>query len=273
MDTSIIAPSLRGKRIIVTGGARGIGAAAVRTLVKQGAKIVIFDIRDELAEAVVHKISQSHPSPDATAPPVTYVHVDVSSQARVNEGVSKAVEILGGLDGLFHAAGIERQAPPEDMISEADIDALLSVNVKGTILINQAIFQHLKKNEHGGTIVNLGSDEGLDPCAWLAGYATTKGAVHSYVRAVSKGWAKYNIRVNSLLPVMRTEMFDEYWAGLSPSEREAVDSRLAERVLLGGKLGELDRDLAPVIAFLMSDASRFMTGQLISVNGGMVQTR
>lgn len=158
------------------------------------------------------------------------------------------------------------------MLAEADINAVLDVNVKGTIFMNQAIFPHLKAGG-GGVILNVGSDEGLDPCPWLAHYAASKGAVHSWTMAIAKGWGEFNIRVNVLLPAVWTEMFDEYRERLSEAELKVVDERIADRIVLGGRLGDPNVHLAPVIAFLMSDCAAFITGQLFPVNGGQTQVR
>jgi 2-hydroxycyclohexanecarboxyl-CoA dehydrogenase len=266
MTHSVSLPSLKGKRFIVTGGARGIGAAAARILAVQGARLAIFDIKDELGASIAERLAtefQTH---------VIYLHVDVSCRTSVTEGVLAATKSLDGFDGLFHAAGIERQSPPEEMLAEADLDAILNVNIKGTVLMNQDVFPYLKDGG-GGVILNVGSDEGLDPCPWLAHYAASKGAVHSYVRAIAKGWGQFNIRVNAILPAVWTEMFDEYREQLSVAELEVVDQRIADRIVLGGRLGDPNEHLAPVISFLMSDCACFITGQLFPVNGGQVQVR
>ncbi|OGE47184.1 hypothetical protein PENARI_c056G00739 [Penicillium arizonense] len=256
--------SLRGQRIIVTGGARGIGGAAVRFLAQQGAQVAIFDINDDLGEALAASLSNSFSAE------IFYSHVDVASKAEVANAVPMAIARLGGLEGLINVAGIERQAPIEN-IAEDDFDMVLRVNLKGTFLMSQAVFPFLK--DHGGSIINVGSDLGLDPPPLSAHYATSKGAVHSLTRAAALEWAKYNIRVNAILPAMWTEAYDEFRSRQSSEELKVHDQFMAGRIHLGGRLGDPNKDLAPVIGFLMSDSSRFITSQLIPVNGGLGSTR
>ncbi|KAL1980559.1 hypothetical protein VTN96DRAFT_3965 [Rasamsonia emersonii] len=264
--------NIRGKRIIVTGGSRGIGAAATRFLASQGARVVIFDIRDDLGKAVAEDASARFSTQ------VSYLPVDVSKRKETVDGVDAAVKILGGLDGLISAAGILRPCPAEN-ISEADLDQILDVNLKGTIYMNQAVFPYLRDNNNnaGGTIVNIGSDAGLDPVVNQAHYAASKGGVHSYTRTVAYEWAKYKIRVNAVVPAMRTDMVNDLLQVVPEEKRkealEELEKWLATKIPLGGRLGDPDLDLAPVLAFLVSDSSRFVTGQLVPVNGGMGYVR
>ncbi|KAJ5759522.1 hypothetical protein N7520_006678 [Penicillium odoratum] len=264
MIDPITLPSLKGKRIIVTGGARGIGAAATQILAKQGAHVFILDINDDLAKALITELSTQ------LCTQIDYAHVDVSKKAEVVRGVAEAVKILGGLDCLIHSAGIESQSCIEDL-SETDIDLVLDVNLKGTIYTNQAVFPYMK--DAGGNILNIGSDMGVDPFPGVSIYGASKGAVHSFTRSAAKEWGKYNIRVNALLPAVHTELWDEFRNSLSPEMLGGLDQMMSEKILLGGKMGDPTRHLAPVIAFLMSDCSSFMTSQLIPVNGGLGQVR
>ncbi|KAJ5505025.1 hypothetical protein N7463_007899 [Penicillium fimorum] len=239
------------KQIINEGMRREVlqppGATAAQILAAQGARLAIFDLKDDLGAPTVNRLGSTFQIQ------VIYLHVGVSSQLSVTGGVLTVTKALDGIDGLLHAAGVERQSAPNKMLAEADINAVLDVNIKGTILMNQEIFPYLKTGG-GGVILNIGSDEGLDPYPWLAHYAASKGAVHSYTWAIAKLW---------------TEMFDE----LSEAEPKIVDERIADRIVLGGRLGNPDVHLAPVIAFLMSDCAAFITGQLFPVNGGQTQVR
>lgn len=256
--------SIHGKRIIVTGGARGIGAAAVRAFVKEGAKVVSWDVLDDLGEKVVAEANAAGPGS------ASYRHVDISKRDQVFAAVEESVKELGGLDALFNIAGVERKAPAEQ-IPEDDLDLILNVNVKGTIFTNQAVFPHLK--DHGGVIVNFGSDAGLNPDPNAAHYSASKGAVMAFTRTAAWEWGPYGIRVNSVAPVIRTPMYEEYLARMSPEERAAHEQGVAHAIRLGGKPGDPDQDLAPVLVFLASDASRFITGQVIAVNGGTSYVR
>lgn len=254
---------VKGKRVIVTGGSRGIGAAVARVFAKEGAKVATFDILDDLGQNVAAEATKEGPGS------VQYFNVDVSNRDSVFAGVDAAVKELGGLDSLFNIAGIERRSSIEDM-TERDLDAVLNVNVKGTFWTNQAVLPHLK--EHGGSIGNFGSDAGLQAYPMGSHYSASKGAVHSFSRTAAAEWTQYNIRVNSVIPAIWTEMYDEHRARLPADQVQAMDEAMAPRVL-GGKLGDPTLDLAPVLVFLASDASKFITGQIISVNGGLGSVR
>jgi NAD(P)-dependent dehydrogenase (short-subunit alcohol dehydrogenase family) len=257
--------SLTGRRIILTGCASGIGKATAEFLGRQGAFIVICDIQDDIGEIVASRISSA--SPDSL---VSYRHLDVTSKTECQAGVAAAVEFLGGLDSLIHAAGIIHQDIAES-IGEEEVHQMIDTNVKGMIFMNQAVFHYLKEN--GGSILNFGSDIASEPLPGLAHYAASKGAVHSYTRAVAKEWGTYQIRVNAVLPAVWTEMYDRFRQKLDKKELEVHDRIMSERLCIGTKLGDPTKDLAPVLAFLMSDASSYITGQLICVNGGLSQVR
>lgn len=256
--------SAGGKRIIVTGGSRGIARAAVEALAKEGAHVVIFDVLDDLGQQVASSATATGPGK------VTYRHTNISQRAEVFTSVEAAVATLGGLDALLHIAGVERSALAEN-ITEAELDLILNVNVKGTFFMNQAVFPHLKAN--GGSIVNFGSDAGLTPYPNGAHYSASKGAVHSLSRTVAAEWGQYGIRVNSVVPAIWTEMYNEFRSRMSPEALEGHDKVMLSKIPLGGKLGDPTKDLAPVVVFLVSDASRFITGQVISVNGGLGNVR
>jgi NAD(P)-dependent dehydrogenase (short-subunit alcohol dehydrogenase family) len=145
---------------------------------------------------------------------------------------------------------------------------IFDVNVKGTLYTNQAAFKHMK--ERGGRIINFGSGAGIRGQAGSAHYSAAKGAVMAWTRTVAQEWAKYNITVNSVVPAIWTPMYEAWRARMSEQERTMHDLAMKHVVLLGGKLGDPDRDIAPVMVFLASDAPRFMTGQAFSVDGGMI---
>jgi NAD(P)-dependent dehydrogenase (short-subunit alcohol dehydrogenase family) len=106
-----------------------------------------------------------------------------------------------------------------------------------------------------------------------ATYRATKGAVHSWTRSIARDWGPNGIRVNAVLPYVVTPMYEEFRDVLSPEELAAHDKQTAEQIPLGGKFGDPATQLAPVMVFLASDASRFMTGQLVPVDGGFISVR
>ena len=248
---------LRGKRIIVTGGASGIAAATVRAYAREGARVASLDIDDEQGRRIATE----------AGPTVRYYHCDIAKRDEVFRVFDQAAADLGGLDVLVNAAAVERRTPAED-IPEAEWDFIFAVNVKGTVYTNQAAFRHLK--DHGGRIINFGSGAGIRGQAGSAHYSASKAAVMAWTRVVAQEWAKYNITVNSVVPAIWTPMYDAWRAKLSDEERALHDMAMKHAVPLGGRLGDPDRDIAPVMVFLASDAPRFITGQAIPVDGGMV---
>lgn len=248
---------LNGKRAIVTGGASGIGAATVRAYVREGARVVSLDV-DEAGGARVCGEAGGGAS---------FVRCDVADRAAVFAAVDQAVAALGGLDVLANVAGVERRTPAED-IADDEWDLVFSVNVKGTLYTNQAAFRHLR--EGGGRVINFGSGAGIRGQAGSAHYSASKGAVMAWTRTVAQEWAKYGITVNSVVPAIWTPMYDAFRARMSDQERMIHDMAMRHVVPLGGKLGDPDADMAPVMVFLASDASHFMTGQCFAVDGGMI---
>jgi NAD(P)-dependent dehydrogenase (short-subunit alcohol dehydrogenase family) len=248
---------LDGRRIIVTGGASGIAAATVRAYAAEGARVASLDVNDEAGRRVAAE----------AGPGVTYYHCDVAQRADVDRVFAEAVGALGGLDVLANVAGVERGTPAED-IPDVEWDLVFGVNVKGTLYTNQAAFRHLK--DGGGVVINFGSGAGIRGQRGSAHYSASKAAVMAWTRTVAQEWAKYGIRVNSVVPAIWTQMYDEYRSRMSDQERMIHDMAMQHVIPLGGKLGDPDRDAAPVMVFLASDLSRFITGQAIPVDGGMV---
>jgi NAD(P)-dependent dehydrogenase (short-subunit alcohol dehydrogenase family) len=255
---------LEGKRAIVTGGARGIGEATVRAFVAEGARVASLDVLDALGEKVVTDASATGPGW------AIYRHCDVALRSEVDAVVGAVVAELGGLDVLANVAGVERRAAAEE-ITDEEWELVLGVNVRGTMLTNQAAFRAMQTT--GGRIINFGSDAGLGPYPYGAHYSASKGAVMAWTRTVAAEWARFGITVNSLVPAIWTPMYDEYRARLSRTEVAQHDAMMQARVPIGGKLGDPDTDLAPVMVFLASDDSHFVTGQIISVNGGSGMVR
>jgi NAD(P)-dependent dehydrogenase (short-subunit alcohol dehydrogenase family) len=248
---------LQGKRIIVTGGANGIAAATVRAYAREGATVWSVDVDDERGRQVATDAGKA----------VTYRHCDIAQREQVFAVFDEAARAMGGLDALANVAAVERGTPAED-IPDAEWDFVMSVNVKGTLYTNQAAFRHLK--DGGGSIINFGSGAGIRGQRGSAHYSASKAAVMSWTRTVAQEWARYGIRVNSVVPAIWTQMYDAYRERMTDQERTIHDMAMAHVIPLGGKLGDPDRDAAPLMVFLASDMSRFITGQAIPVDGGMV---
>ncbi|VVN69014.1 Dihydroanticapsin 7-dehydrogenase [Pseudomonas fluorescens] len=255
---------LQGKKIIVTGGARGIAASVVCAYAAQGAKVVALDVLDAEGEQAVAQVNEQFP--DAA----NFFHCDIANRGEVAAVFEAAVGLMGGLDVMANIAGVERTAPAED-ISREHWDLIFDVNVRGTLHTNRSAFEHMR--ERGGRIINFGSAAGLTGMPGAAHYAASKGAVLAWTRTVAQEWAPYGITVNAVAPMIWTPMYDAHRAKMTPEELVAHDRHLASIIPLGGKLGNADRDLAPVMVFLASDGARFITGQTLSVDGGTVPVR
>ena len=256
---------LKGKRIIITGAARGIGGASADVLVAEGANVCIFDIRDEEGKKLAADLTKSGPGW------AKYIHVDVSKRAEVFSAVDAAAKELGGIDCLVNNAGVALRTPIED-IKEEEWDWVHDIHLKGTLFCCQAAFPHLKA-AGGGSIINFGSDAGIVGVPMTGAYGPAKGAILAFSRTACQEWGKHWIRVNSINPAVTSEMDQEFRKSLSSEDAEKHAAMLRQVCPLGGKMGDPKRDVAPVVAFLASDASRFISGQLLCVNGGMTAVR
>jgi 3-oxoacyl-[acyl-carrier protein] reductase len=243
--------TLAGRRILVTGAATGIGAAAVRVLHEAGARLT----------ATYHRTA---PADDAA--PVTWLRCDVRDAEAVDAAFGSAVQELGGLDVLVNAAGLWQPGVPGQITSE-EIDFLLQTNVKGTILTNQAA--HAVMRGQGGRIINFGSSEAVMGSPISAVYAATKGAVQAWTRSAAKAWGADRVTVNALAPAVQTPGADRLREFLGPDVAALIDQQMKLSIPLGGKLGDPVGDLGPVLVFLAGDGAGFITGQLIPVDGGL----
>ncbi len=253
------------KRIIVTGCASGMGAATVRAYVAGGASVVGLDVSDDAGALVCADATRSG------AGTATYLSADVADGARVDAAFDAAADLMGGLDVLAHPAAIQASSDPGD-VTVAEWDHMFAVNVRGTMLTNQAAHRHITA-AGGGAIINFGSISGLRPEPGAAAYSAAKGAVHSWTRTAAASWGQDGVRVNAVLPAMNTPMAEAASARRTEQQRTESYWRNRHGIALGQAYGDPDRDLGPVMVFLASDASRFITGQLIPVDGGQANVR
>jgi 3-oxoacyl-[acyl-carrier protein] reductase len=250
---SELTPPLQGRRILVTGGATGIGAAAVRVLTEAGAEIA----------ATYH---QAPPPDDLVA---AWLQCDVRDAGAVSAMVQQAVDRLGGLDVLVNAAGLWQPGIPGS-ISADEISFLLDTNVKATILTNQAAYAVMRTQGEGGRIINFGSSEAVVGSPISAVYAATKGAVQAWTRSAARAWAGDKVTVNALAPAVQTPGADRLRDFLGPEAGALIDQQIKTMIPLGGALGDPARDVGPILVFLAGSGSRFITGQLLAVDGGLV---
>ena len=260
---------LEGKKIIVTGGTKGIGAATVKIYVKEGAQVVFCGTNDERGKA-------TEEAANAVSGPghATYFRCDISNKEAVDEFFAKAVEVLGGLDVLANIAGVECNSAAESYVQK-DIDFLFDINVYGTIYTNQAAYKYFKElGTVDAAIINYASDTAMSGMPNGAAYAASKGAVVSWTRSISMEWGiASNVRCNCVNPTIKTPMYEAWLKTVDPKVKEMHLAGLKQRYPIDGSMGDADRDCAPVMVFMASDASRYINGQVICVNGGSMMVR
>lgn len=259
---------LENKKIIVTGGGSGIAAGTVKGYVRAGANVVFCDVNDEGGKATEEAANAQGATGKAT-----YIHCDISKKENVVEFFKEAIEILGGLDVLANIAGVERNKAAEDF-TEEDIAFVMNVNFNGTVWTNQEAYNYFKANGIEGAIINYASDTGLNGMPNGAIYASSKAAVLGWTRSIARDWAiESNVRCNCVNPSIKTPMY-EYWLKTAdPKFVEQYKMGFKKQFPIDGDMGEVDRDLVPVMVFLASDGARYINGQTICVNGGLVMVR
>lgn len=250
---------LTGRKIIVTGGASGMGKSLVEALPALGAKVVSLDMNLEVGEAIAKEFGAE------------FVEVDVSNETSVNNAIKSAVEKLGGVDVLIHAAGIAPGGPAEEITLDS-WNKVMSINATGTFLTNKAVFPYFKE-QNGGSILNFASAAGVQGYVGKALYAASKGAVVAWMRSLAGEWGKYNIRVNAIAPAIWTPMYDKTRASMTAEQLEKHDVMMQGAIPLGGKLGDTKEDFVPIMAFLSSEDAHYMTGQVFAIDGGTLMLR
>jgi NAD(P)-dependent dehydrogenase (short-subunit alcohol dehydrogenase family) len=241
-----------------------MGAALVRAFSRAGARVVSMDQTIAAGGAVVAEANQ------VAAIPATFIGCDVADEASVREAFAQAMTALGGLDTVIHAAGVAPGCPAED-ISVSEWDTVFAINARGTFIVNKAAFAYLR--ETGGRIINFASGAGVKGMRGKAHYSATKGAVIAWTRTAAQEWGRYGITVNAIAPAISTPMYAKTRSKMSPEALALHDARMASDMPVDGALGDCDRDLVPVLAFLSTDGARFITGQVIPVDGGLLMVR
>jgi len=260
---------LTGRKALVTGAARGIGAGIAQALADAGASVMIGDVLADLGRETAQKLS----SGGAKA---GFVPLDVTKEDDWASAVSATVKELGGFDLLVNNAGIEITSLVVDVKAE-DLRRMFDVNAVGTLLGLKHAFRAMRPGGaagKGGTVVNIASVAATIAFPAIAGYSATKSAVDRMTRiaANESGKLGYGVRVNCVYPgLVPTEMGmklanDIVAAGLAPSVEAAVGDVIGQTPL--GRLGEV-ADMADAVVFLSSDAARFITGIGLPVDGGM----
>jgi NAD(P)-dependent dehydrogenase (short-subunit alcohol dehydrogenase family) len=254
MTDSVKPRLLAGRRVLVTGGARGLGLAFARSLGEAGASVVIADIRAELADAAAATLRGSGVTVFAVA-------ADLSDPASIEGCAARAIDLLGGLDGLVNNAAVtDSGGKGADDISIETWDRVMTVNVRGTWLMSRACRAALRASGRGA-IVNLASDTALWGAPNLLAYVASKGAVISMTHSLAREYGADDITVNAIAPGLVLVEATRYVP--EARHRHYVDQRALQRE-------QQPEDVCGPVVFALSDMARFVTGQLLPVNGGFV---
>jgi 3-oxoacyl-[acyl-carrier protein] reductase len=248
---SRITTDLAGKSALVTGAAKGLGRAIALTLAAAGAKVACIDINAESLAETVNSIRAA----GGTAEPLA---CDVTNSARVDEVVDAVLKLWGGLHILVNNAGITR----DNMIlrmKDEQWDAVLNINLKGTFLFSRAAARPMMKSRQG-RIINIASVSGLMGNPGQANYSASKAGVIGLTRTISRELASRNITVNAVAPgFIATDM--------TSALGEEILQEIRKEIPLG-RLGD-PQDVADAVLYLASEAASFITGLVLTVDGGL----
>lgn len=256
-----MADELKGKRAIVTGAGRGIGAEIARDLSRRGARVMVADLNADAAEKVAGGIENA-----------AACTVDVSDRASTRAMIDATVDAFGGLDVIFNNAGISQTCPFMDVTDE-DFDRIMAVNGRGVLIGTQEAARQMIAQGTGGKIINTASIAAKQGYPLFAHYCASKFAVAALTQAAARALAEHKITVNCFGPgVVRTELWEQLdrefiERGVTEKPDEAIDG-FSENILLGRY--STPEDIVGVTSFLASPASDYITGQTVMVDGGMV---
>jgi NAD(P)-dependent dehydrogenase (short-subunit alcohol dehydrogenase family) len=241
--------SLKGRRALVTGGRSGIGRAIAGGLIAAGAAVAISGRNERELVKVAQEIG-------ATAA----IRQDVAQVSDCHAGIETAAAALGGLDILINNAGVE-QVRPSLEVDEAIWDRILDTNLKGAFFCAQAAAAAMRKAGTGGTILNICSLTSYRGIPTAVPYTASKSGLLGLTKALAAEWAPLKIRVNGLAPgYFRTELTETFY------ESQAWQDAMLNKIP-AGRFGQL-KDLVGAAIFLASDASAYITGQCLGVDGG-----
>ena len=246
-------PRLNGKVALITGAARGQGAAEARLFAQEGAKVVLADVSDQEGSVVAAEIAEA--GGDAL-----YVHLDVTNEDDWDRAIQSAVSTFGKIDILVNNAGIWRRGHVLETSSE-QWDLVLGVNAKGVFLGTKAAIPEMRK-AGGGSIINISSTAGLVGSRTSSAYSASKGAVRIFTKSTAIQYAAEGIRANSIHPgPIDTDMGDQVWPDADSRERAVARTALA-------RMGT-PQDIAYGALYLASDESSFVTGAELVIDGGL----
>jgi len=257
-DLGVMRPGMRlgGLRVLITGGAQGIGRAIARRFADEGARVAINDLRE--SAALTETLASL--TPVAAGMHRAFV-ADVANEAAVSQMVGDVIRDFGGIDVLVNNAGIQVAAASDAMTLE-QFDRVLSVNLRGTFLCCRAVLRHFLAAGIKGTILNTNSVHAVVPKPGFLGYSVSKGGLGNLTRTLALEYAGRGIRVNEVAPGAIATPINAGWVD-DPKKREAV-----ERHIPMARVGTAE-EVAGLFAFLASDEAAYITGQTFFIDGGL----
>lgn len=248
------------KVTVITGGGSGMGAAMAKEFAKRGAKVAIFDLKEEKSQKVVDEIQ-------AFGGTASFYKTDVTVKAQIDENTCKVSEEYGRINSWINSAGFSKMAPFLDS-SEELWDLTINVNLKATFLCCQAAVREMLG--HGGTIINMSSLSGKKPSSWQTIYCASKYGVQGLSQSIAKEFADEGIRVNTICPgIVPTEMWEKLkyeYAKKRNLDPEEVLPYFKKNIPMH-KLVDL-KNVTDAAVFLTTDSSSYLTGQSINLVGG-----
>jgi NAD(P)-dependent dehydrogenase (short-subunit alcohol dehydrogenase family) len=246
---------LAGRVVVVTGASKGIGRGVAHNLARAGAHLVVTARKPEALAALSAELDE-----------LGAAHLAATVNAADRDGmfalVADAVERFGRIDGLVANAQSFRSVTPLEDVTEKDMDTLYDTGPKGTLWAMQAVFPHMR-DRGWGRIVTMGTALGITGGAGYAPYASSNEAIRGLTRTAAKEWGRHGILVNCVCPASVAHRMPADDDG----ERAAVYKAMyADHPL--GRDGDAEHDIGPAVAFLLSDASSYVTGQTLMVDGG-----
>ncbi|MDT0594362.1 SDR family NAD(P)-dependent oxidoreductase [Glaciecola petra] len=253
----ITAADVKGKRILITGGASGIGAASGLLLARRGASVILSDLAIDQGEKLASQGKQEGLD-------ITFKQVDVSAGSQVRSLFSFAMETLGGIDVVLNNAGVDHEPRPLHELTDEDFDRNIAINLKGVWHCMRAAIACMASNG-GGHVINLASIAGLRSAPSLSAYSASKHGVVGLTKTAALEYAKINIRFNAVCPsFIDTPMVQ--------NNLDKLDERGKNLIVKASplkRLGHVD-EIANAIAWLASDESSFMNGHCLTLDGGML---
>ena len=246
--------SVRDKVVIVSGGSRGIGRALAEGFARRGAKVIITGRDETTLQATAAEISQG-------AHPVDFVTCDVAKPETIGPMVEAVIAKAGRIDVLLNVAGVNIRKRVETY-TEEEYDYITNINLKGAFLVSQAVGRQMIAQGTGGAIVNVDSLNTFAPLKGVLPYAMSKAGLGIMTRGMGSEWGDHGIRVNAIAPgFVLTDLTNKLWSDPTMQAWGKANTPLR-------RLGQPE-DMVGAAIFLASDASRFMTGQVLYVDGGI----